>query len=331
MRLGGIPHPIYNMAHSKSFFGLRKGSTKSLTFSVYNGKQVTKDRVTQVKNPRTSFQMKQRAIMATAMHAYSAMKEICDHSNEALSYGQKTMNWFVSENAKLLRSLAPNVNLSYSKGNPVVNSYVVSKGSLGAPAIIYDNKMADGNGKDFFYISCPNAINSNDQVVDTTSVGHLLALLGAPNVGDMVTFLLLKNDESTQATTTPFYWVRFKHTAENSAKVYMPEGQNDLVNGFTEGVDFETNIDNFSSDDFKISVWTKWNGNNAFNVSFAIGFADEFKSIPAAVAIIPSRKSDAGWLRSTSRMVYNNHAVNYDAALASYPANGEKILNGGNV
>lgn len=328
----GLPSPyIYNMAQSKSFFGLRKGSTKSLTFSVYNGKQVTKDRVTQVKNPRTSMQMKQRAIMATVMRAYSAMKEICDHSNEALSYGQKTMNWFVSENANLLRSLAPNVNLSHSKGNNVVNSYIVSKGTLIAPAIIYDNKMPDGNSKNFFYISCPDAINSSEQTNDTTTVGHLLALLGAPNVGDMVTFLLLKNDDASQSTSTPFYWIRFKHTAENTSKVFVPEGQNDLVNGFTEGVDFETNIDNFSNDDFKISVWTKWNGIGAFDVSISIGFSDEFKVIPAAVSIITSRKADTGWLRSTSRMVYNNIAVNYDAALASYPTNGEKILNGGNV
>lgn len=319
------------MAQSKSFFGLRKGSTKSLTFSVYNGKQVTKDRVTQVKNPRTSMQMKQRAIMATAMRAYSAMKEICDHSNESLSYGQETMNWFISENANLLRSLAPNVNLSHAKGNAVVNSYIVSKGSLVAPIIIYDNKMADGNNKNFFYISYRNAIKSSQELVDTTTVGHLLSLLGAPNVGDMVTFLLFQNDESTQSTSAPFYWMRFKHTAENSAKEFMPEGQNDLVNGFIEGVDFETNIDNFSNDDFKIAIWTKWNGSDAFDVNISIGFADEFQNKPAALGVITSRKSDAGWLRSTSRMIYNGYALNYDAALASYPTNGEKILNGGNV
>lgn len=37
------------MAQSKGFFGLRKGSTKSLTFSVLDGKQITKDRVYDVK------------------------------------------------------------------------------------------------------------------------------------------------------------------------------------------------------------------------------------------------------------------------------------------
>ena len=48
------------MAKSKSFFGLRRGSTKSLTFQVLDGVQITKDRVSEVKNPRSVSQMKQR-------------------------------------------------------------------------------------------------------------------------------------------------------------------------------------------------------------------------------------------------------------------------------
>ena len=118
------------MAQSKSFFGLRRVSTKTLTFSVYNGKQVTKDRVADIKNTRSSIQMKQRAIMATAMRGYSTLKEICNHSFEGITYGQKSMNYFVSENARMIRATAPNVNLSLSKGNSVSNAYIISKGSL---------------------------------------------------------------------------------------------------------------------------------------------------------------------------------------------------------
>lgn len=51
------------MAKSASFFGLRRGSTKTLTFSVLDGQQITKDRVTEVKNPRTDMQMQQRCLM----------------------------------------------------------------------------------------------------------------------------------------------------------------------------------------------------------------------------------------------------------------------------
>ena len=62
------------MAKSKSFFGLRKGSTKTLTFSVLDGQQITKDRVTDVKNPRSKAQMEQRCILKTAALAYSTLK-----------------------------------------------------------------------------------------------------------------------------------------------------------------------------------------------------------------------------------------------------------------
>ena len=48
------------MAQSKGFFGRRKGSTKSLTFSVLDGKQITKDRVYDVKNPRTDLAIADR-------------------------------------------------------------------------------------------------------------------------------------------------------------------------------------------------------------------------------------------------------------------------------
>ena len=50
------------MAQSKSFFGLRTGSTKSLTFQVYRGQQITKDRVTRVSNPQSDAQMQQRGL-----------------------------------------------------------------------------------------------------------------------------------------------------------------------------------------------------------------------------------------------------------------------------
>lgn len=53
------------MAKSKGFFALRKGSTKSLTYSVLDGMQITKDRVYDVKNPRTESQMRQRMLMTT--------------------------------------------------------------------------------------------------------------------------------------------------------------------------------------------------------------------------------------------------------------------------
>ena len=293
------------MAQSKSFFGLRRGSTKTLTFSVYNGKQVTKDRVTDVKNPRSSMQMKQRAIMATALRGYSALKEICDHSFEGVTYGQKSMNYFVAENARMIRSAAPNVNLSSYKNVSVSNAYIISKGSI--PGI---ELVADSETKIF---KIEKSLGAN------FTFGDFMAALGATMVGDMVTFVALVDNRGSNAS---IYWVRLKLTESNKVKSFTASQSPDVLESLTEGTDFDTNIDNFTAGDFSISY---------LNESAVIGAQVSTSSSSQSMGVIISRKSDTGWLRSPSRMVNLTNTFNYSEALASYPESGEKILNGGNV
>ena len=201
------------MAQSKSFFGLRKGSTKSLTFSVYNGKQVTKDRVTAVKNPRSSMQMSQRAYMATILKAYSSMKDICNHSFEGIPYGQKTMNTFISENINMLRKSSPNVNLSEWKGDAVPNSYMIARGSLPSVSGLITNSP-------FVHF-----------VANPTTIGEFFNLFGATQVGDMVTTCILDGSK--------FIWIRYTRTAENESKTL---GEGKVSPSFTPQTDIETNI-----------------------------------------------------------------------------------------
>lgn len=301
------------MAQSKSFFGLRRGSTKTLTFSVYNGKQVTKDRVTGVKNPRSSMQMKQRAIMATAMRGYSALKEICDHSFEGITYGQKSMNYFVSENARMIRAAAPNVNLSLSKGNSVSNAYIISKGSLPEVQIVSDN--VDTERK--FMHGVPET--------SKYTFGYLMADMGANVVGDMVTVVMLQDNPGGNASV---YWVRLKLTEQNKSIAITTNDQGvNILSSLVEGTDYETNIDNFSVDDFPIILMTT--GGDVY-LSFGTKVIDSDPK-QKSLGIIVSRKTDAGWLRSQSTMVNLFETYNYNEALASYPESGEKILNGGNV
>lgn len=280
------------MAQSKSFFGLRRGSTKSLTFSVYNGKQVTKDRVTEVKNPRSSMQMEQRAFMSSALKAYSAMKEICDHSREGISYGQKTMNAFISDNIKMLRSKAKNVNLSEYKGNVVMNPWIISKGSLPTAPL--------RNTSPFVNFEC---------LVQNT-LGDIFDAMNVYAIGDMITFLFLHNGK--------FVWVRLTRTADNEKKA---AGNGKLYPHFTPGVDLETNENSFGSNldtyDFEIST----------TESLAACTIEN-----AAVGAIISRKENGKWLRSSSVMLLpENTSFNFETALATYPTAGEVILNGGNV
>lgn len=88
------------MAKSSNFFGLRTGSTKSLTFSVYRGQQITKDRVTRISNPRTTAQMQQRALVPIVAAARSMLKGIVNHSFEGIAYGETSLREFSSQNLK---------------------------------------------------------------------------------------------------------------------------------------------------------------------------------------------------------------------------------------
>ena len=299
------------MAQSKSFFGLRRGSTKTLTFSVYNGKQVTKDRVADVKNPRSSMQMKQRAIMATALRGYSALKEICDHSFEGISYGQKSMNYFVTENARMVRNAGVGVNLSLYKGNSVSNAYIISKGTL--PAVVVTTSSS-GNQLTF-------NMSSNETITESPTFGEFMSLFGADKIEDLVTIVTLVDNPGSNAS---IYWIRFRRTEENQNKSIGGSSlPHNIMEELVESEDFYTNIDNFSPTDFPITISTSGvvlgSGTNKDNPQ------------SQSLGIIVSRKSDTGWLRSPSTMVNLNNKFNYTEAIASYPDSGEKILNGGNM
>ena len=128
------------MAKSKSFFGLRTGSTKSLTFSVYRGTQVTKDRVTRVANPRTIAQMQQRAKVPLVAAARVALAGLVDHSFEGVNYGQASLQKFSSLNlangALNVASYPPN-----GVSNMGCADFIVSAGSLSNPFDIDDPNL----------------------------------------------------------------------------------------------------------------------------------------------------------------------------------------------
>lgn len=117
------------MAKSKSFFGLRTGSTKSLTFQVYRGQQITKDRVTRISNPRTDSQMVQRALVPIVAASRAALKGLVDHSFEGVAYGDQSLKMFSSLNLKAgalkVASFSPN---GYS--NPGFANLIVSRGTI---------------------------------------------------------------------------------------------------------------------------------------------------------------------------------------------------------
>lgn len=113
------------MAKSKGFFGLRRGSTKSLTYSVYNGQQVTKERISYMTNPQSYDQGTQRALFAAAAKFYSRMKSVLDHSWEGIKYGTPSQSEFMH------LAIKSGVGTSLEKGASAYPlNYPISRGTL---------------------------------------------------------------------------------------------------------------------------------------------------------------------------------------------------------
>lgn len=117
------------MAISDSFFGLRRKSTKSHTYTTYRGEQVTKTRVMAPANPQSSAQMAQRLKMPMVSAVRTRLAPILNHSFEGIEYGQKSLRYFSSINLK-----EGNLHVSswVPKGssNTGVADFLISKGSL---------------------------------------------------------------------------------------------------------------------------------------------------------------------------------------------------------
>lgn len=124
---------------------MARGSVGDVTFSRLNGKQIARVRNRNPRNPKTNPQLYGRAIMATVMRAYSAGREIFDHSFEGVSVGAASQNRFLSLNNRALREyLAADINNSVLVNksvntfvgpkvqSPVPCRYVISEGSLDA-------------------------------------------------------------------------------------------------------------------------------------------------------------------------------------------------------
>lgn len=298
------------MAKSKSFFGLRRGSTKTLTFQVNNGKQITKDRVYEVKNPRTQEQMVQRMVMATASAAYAGMKIIVDHSFEGITYGQMNMSEFIRLNAKKLRENlgAANPVMCFNKYQDRTISpgaYIMSRGSA---ADLADQPTIEDTAEGEAY--------SLKVQLGPVAAGNFtskkLAQLYGVNKNDIITVCYLRwNSEKSQFY---FGFVRFTFLKlDDETLTYA---------NLAERISVESN------DLGQVAV-----ANNG--VSFVTNILDTDHAGYAACTI-HSEKTANGWNRNNTEMDCSHIEANFmnyseSDAIATYPVGGSYVLNGGEV
>lgn len=295
------------MAKSKSFFGLRRGSTKSMTYQVLNGQQVTKDRVSDVKNPRTLAQMQQRMVMATTSAAYSAMRQIADHSFEGISYGQMSMARFATLNNKLLRDNLSAVSSKFGYNNYqdrglVPGCYQISSGSLQAPSITYSASSGEK------YI---DLIFSGLTAAGAAPTANELAAALGLSLGEMITICMIYGNN--EADGFNFSFVRIRFDAEGTAVLTS------------------ANIGSYFTIESDLGNTTVTVAASSITFRYVADIADTSGILKCAIY---SRKANNTWLRSTAAFVAPNgftFAPTASNALATYPVGTDYILNGGQV
>ena len=286
------------MAKSSSFFGLRKGSTKAHTFSVYRGEQVTKDRVTDITNPQTSKQMERRVKMPLVAATRSALAGIVDHSFEGVEYGYKSKVEFSRRNLEYLNVLSYGSKGIRTSG---IANYLVSSGRITPLETI-------NQGEENFSFALNISDKSEKRPTNLNDVIDMI-LAGSPDLkeGDQLTFLTacaLKDSGQQYESATAKY------------KVITPQWEvHRMVLKHGDPINAEIQFSNTAENTYAI----KW-GTGLLTLIIGYPHSSEGKFYPQMMldksapkarilmlTIITSRYDEASktWLRSTNRMTCN--------------------------
>ena len=330
------------MAKSKSFFGLRTGSTKSLTFQVYRGQQITKDRVYRVSNPRSEAQMTQRALIPIVAAARSALKGLVDHSFEGVPYGEASLKEFSKQN---LRAGALSVT-SYSPNgvsNPGFADLIVSNGTINVPFNI-DSKT-NGNTVQVSSITYPPfKLPETAQGASADAIfKYLESYARANNVailapGTQLTFLTIYQSGyvtvntgtgTIDAPTSGFILDR----------IYIPNGDSDSENA--KEVNDNWKVAAAVAQDANFVTLENSNGNKlTISCGGSLSLKSTAKETTAndnncGMALILSRYVNGVWKRSPSRLTIGFEPTNkytFEDWLSTYKTTGaasKKYLNTG--
>ena len=268
--------------------GMARGKVGDIVFSRLNGEQISRVRNRNPKNPRTNAQLYQRAIMATVMQAYSAGKEIFDHSFQGKSVGAANQRRFMSLNAKKLRDqIADDLTKEYTEEQiarvvapgsitPVPTVLVVSEGTYTQNLFVYSEENGGGNWM------LKDKLN-NETVAAYATRNGLIS-------GDIYTFVAIYYENPKEVVFS------IESIESDFAKQYRAKF------GFvrmTVKTDLSSTAELSSiSQLFDIETDGQFTGN-----ALGIGVLNAFAAVDGMSAIIRSRKDED--LRSTSEMKHD--------------------------
>lgn len=343
------------MAKSSSFFSLRSGSTKSHTYQVLNGVQITKDRVTQVANPRTTAQLKQRIATATASQMYAQLKRIVNHSFEGVGYGAPSMRYFLSGAVKAAQDIISASTEPSAASVKATLSWYKNKNAVCVPAKISEGSLATNCYAAYF-----EGTKEATPVQYTQSVGYDFeggfADLSADDAGSLAPVTLANAAEASQVGALKKWFAAIGVPVGGYATIW---GVGDIIPGgsslapaqgvlmanrlhYTEALSAMADDAAFTASDLRslLAIEAVGLGNDAANVVVRTK-ADEGSVYFFITCVWPTdflaqgigfivSKDGSEHLRSTS---YAQPLVegNYLLALASYPGQSDLFLDGGNI
>lgn len=269
------------------FVGDISGSVGKVTFRKRSQENIVSQKVSEVSNPRTYAQQVQRMKMNTVVSAYSALKEICNHSFENCIGERENMSMFIKRNLAWLvvspndESLLNNYSFIGKKKEGVKfvpNDYIISEGSLKTSfEIRFDSELYG------MRVLSKKKDKSAVEFTENITVEEFLKILNC--------------DETTQITVVnanhldmQMYVSRYIFDETSlTEKAFVKKGNYYVIN--------ENNLKNTSklSERSQLALFTK---NNKFYL-YVGGRADEDSG-----GIILSRKENGKWKYSTSKLCF---------------------------
>lgn len=278
------------MAKGNMFLGMSRGSVGDVTFYRGRGQQLARARNRAPKNPRSSAQIIQRMILATASKAYSRLKTIVDHSFQGVTYGGESQSYFLKRNMERIRKYVaaslemfpasitnPLEYVGLAEPNDAFESGIgllVSQGTIpSVPAIV---STKEEGGEQVQYVS---GFGKSVTLENAPTVAEVLDMLGA-SVGDQITVIGLSNSGI-------FSHSRYVIKAE-ATEAELSEGWSQDADG-----------DAFDANKSEVSV------------SIQLGYVVEKKAMNpvtdggeiAGASVIISRKVGDVWQRSTQYII----------------------------
>ena len=292
------------MARGNLLLGKAKGKLGSVVFAQANGEQITRSKPESVKNPKSTGQNTQRAILATIAKDAALLTPIVDHSFANIKYGADSVRYFRKINLGILRNsvislVGTNYNLTAKGGLAVPNYLKVSEGSL--PAF----KMSTDKGAVAYYMS-----DNNQLATTNVTVAEFKAAYPYLQGGDQLTLVKMVKTAGSLKDGDAIFALKYERIVfapnafDDSNAIIMQEG--DFVESFLD-LTKTTNV----------SMLGVTEGGAGRGLGFTASTDNTY-----AAALILSRKVNGKWQRSTQFMELCefDDAADNAAAIASYGA-----------